>query len=340
MVTETKEKPAGALQLTEWQWETPLGMVTLSVEIVRKYFCQKANDGEIMHFLAVCKYHQLNPWLRDAYLVKYTDDEAAQIVIGKDTHAKRAEEHPQYAGDVGGIIVKLPDGKVELRVGEFFLEPEELVGGWADVVRKDREKPIQARVKLKDWVQTKRDGTPAKFWRLTPAHMIAKVAMAHARHEAFPAKYQGTISEHELNTGPGRAVDITPTITEPLSVDEAARQAAGGNGTVQAPPAAEAPAGPAASAETVATGPAEPDAKEKEQIRAQEQAEAAGKTEPPKATGPKPDRQQIWTGVLGWAKKHGKKQGMALSELAGRQVAGMSELSDEEVLAIAAKLKG
>lgn len=274
----------------EWEWETVLGIVKLSFETVRKYFCPKATEQEAMHFMAVCKYHNLNPWLREAYLIKYEDNEPAQIAIGRDAHAIRAEEHPQYAGAMGGIIVQTADGKIEEREGEFWLDPEKLLGGWALVYRKDREQPITHKIRLQDWIQTKRDGTPVKFWRLQAAHMIAKVAMSQGQHAAFPRKYQGLISEDEI-AGPLPRVEIA--VQEPRSLAEAA--ASPPETPPPTPPITPEPTGPVIGGEIVppdrrAITPAEAEA-----IRKQEVAEVAQPAVPqmPSVQAPM-SRDQLW----------------------------------------------
>ncbi|MFB3816178.1 MAG: hypothetical protein ACE147_00825 [Candidatus Methylomirabilales bacterium] len=128
----------------------------------------------------------------------------------------------------------------------------------------------------------------------------------------------------------GEPIDVTPAqapIAEPLSVAEAAAQAAGGNGTATAAPATETSAAPSAE--------------EQEAIRQQERHEAAAEQAPPPTpAGPKIDRQALWTGVLKWAKANGKKQGEALSTLMGRNVPGLAALTDAECVELMGKLKG
>lgn len=317
-------------KLTEWEWETALGAVKLSVDTVRKYFCAKATEPEVMHFLAVCKYHRLNPWLREAYLIKYQDGEAAQIVIGRDTHARRAEDHPQYAGDEGGIIVRREDGTIEERQGEFYLEPEKLVGGWAKIYRKDRpEKPVIHRVRLQDWDRGR------AFWKSSPSHMIAKVARAQARHEAFPTEFAGIYSEDEAEAG--RQAMTAPTIDMPMSNAEA--KALNGAPPAEMPCQTEQVPVPAP---TVSDAQAEDEAEDERltaelaaEARAREQAEA--QPDPPKVVG-KVDRGMIFNAVLRRAKRESKQAATVLRELTAKS--NMSDLSDEECLALAKKLQG
>lgn len=303
-------------KVAEWEWETARGAVKLSVDTVRRYFCDKATEQEVMHFMAVAKYHRLNPWLREVYLIKYDQTKAAQIVIGRDTHARRAEEHPQYAGDEGGIIVRLENGTVEEREGEFFLEPEQLVGGWAKIYRKDRDKPITHRVRLKDWNKGQ------SYWNSAPAHMIAKVARAQARHEAFPTEFAGIVSEDEAQAA--RGVLTGETYEAPLSVVEAEAQA---TRTPEAPPS------PEAAPEDEAALAAEAAARE----QAEAQAEAPSAPLPTPSVGGKVDRGMIWQAVVARAKREKTSASAVLKALTAKS--NMAELSDAEVLALTKKLE-
>lgn len=68
-----------ALQLAEFKLD---GGQVLSAETVKNYICPDANQQEILYFLELCKAQQLNPFIRDAYLVKY-GQQPAQIIVGR-----------------------------------------------------------------------------------------------------------------------------------------------------------------------------------------------------------------------------------------------------------------
>ncbi len=48
----------------------------------------RVTEKEFKLFLELCKFQKLNPFLRDAYLVKYGDKDA-NIIVGKDFFIKR-----------------------------------------------------------------------------------------------------------------------------------------------------------------------------------------------------------------------------------------------------------
>ena len=119
--------------------------VKLTPEIVRNYLVagdpSTVTFQELAMFINLCKFQGLNPWLREAFIIKY-GNKPATLVVGKDAFTKRAERHPQYDGFKAGIIV-ISNNEIQYREGMFALPSEEVVGGWAEVYRKDRSVPVR-----------------------------------------------------------------------------------------------------------------------------------------------------------------------------------------------------
>ena len=69
-----------ALALAEFTLD---GGQKLTAETIKRYICPDATEQEILYFLELCKAQKLNPFIRDAYLVKY-GSQPAQIIVGKD----------------------------------------------------------------------------------------------------------------------------------------------------------------------------------------------------------------------------------------------------------------
>jgi phage recombination protein Bet len=174
-------------------YESTGGEVKLSPVIVRQYLVSgngKISDQEIVMFLALCKYQKLNPFLREIYLVKYSDSSPATMVTGKETFLKRAARNPKYNGHQVGIS---EDGKK----------------AWGDVWLKGIEKPIHCEVDydeyvgLKDeYVNNQKTGKkiPNRMWTEKPRTMLKKVALVQALREAFPEDLGGLYSQEEINT--------------------------------------------------------------------------------------------------------------------------------------------
>lgn len=168
--------------------------ISLTAEIIRKTLdVGKATDQEIEHFIQICKFQKLNPFIRDAYLIKYDASRPANIVTGKETFTKRAANHPKFRGYQAGVIV-LSDGKIINREGSFYIAGKEtLLGGWAKVQIAGWDIPVTAEVALSEYMGQ-------GLWKSKPATMIRKVALVQAIREAFPDEFAGLYSPEEINT--------------------------------------------------------------------------------------------------------------------------------------------
>jgi phage recombination protein Bet len=182
--------------------------VKLSMNIVRKYLVNSRHpvtDQEIGMFISLCKYQHLNPFIREAYLIKYSPDQPATIVTGKDAFMKRAYRNPNFDGQEAGIILFHEEsGEIEYRIGSMRMPDERLIGGWARVYVKGYEVPIYAAVSCEEYAQNNQQ------WRSKPATMIRKVALVQALREAFPVDLGGMYTSDEMGTDDLDEVAIAP----------------------------------------------------------------------------------------------------------------------------------
>ncbi len=162
--------------------------IKLNANIVRQYLTKgsgNVTDQEILQFISICKYQQLNPFLNEAYLVKFANnrggEDNASIIVSKEAFMKRAEGCEQYRGFRAGLILKR-GSEVVYEEGEFMRDGDVLLGGWAEVYRKDRDFPIKAYCNLKDYDKGR------STWNAIKCTMIRKVALVHALREAFPTQ--------------------------------------------------------------------------------------------------------------------------------------------------------
>lgn len=179
--------------------------VQLSIPMIKKYLVSgngQITDQEAMMFLSLCRFQKLNPFVRDAYCIKYGNSDPATLVIGKDVYTKRAEQNPKYNGMEHGVIVITSDGEVKERQGSFYVKgDEELVGGWAKVYIKGREVPQYDTVTFSEYAGYKKDGSLNSNWSKRPGTMIEKVAIMHALRNAFPNDFQGLYIQEEMGNG-------------------------------------------------------------------------------------------------------------------------------------------
>lgn len=170
--------------------------VQISKSLIRAHLVsgnkEKVTDSEITMFLSLCKFQHLNPFIREAYLIKYGDNPAT-MVVGKDVLLKRAMRSDKFDGLTAGVIVVNTAGQVEEREGSFVIDGEKLVGGWAKVLIKGYSVPSYAAVSMKEY------STGKSNWLTKPATMIRKVAVAQALREAFPEEMSSLYDTSEMD---------------------------------------------------------------------------------------------------------------------------------------------
>lgn len=209
--------------------------VKLSPDIVRAYLVsgdkERVTMQEVGMFINLCKFSGLNPWLKEAYLIKY-GNEPATLVTGKEAFEKRAEDHPAYDGDESGIIVMDEKGVVSYRKGTLKLPGEEIIGGYAEVWRKDHSHSTRIEVSFDEYAGRKKDGSLNSQWAKKPATMIRKVALVQALREAFPrafggmysAEEQGVIEQDIIIPDVNEIQDNVPQIEQTEAVTEAPQE--------------------------------------------------------------------------------------------------------------------
>lgn len=161
----------------------------LTMDEVKKYICPTATDQEAYTFMQLCNARGLNPFTKEAYLIKYGG--SANMVVGKDAFTRKAEDHPSFDGFEAGIIVQSGDN-IERRQGCFKTKDEKILGGWSKVYRSDRTKPYTNEVTMEEYSSGKSN------WMKMPATMIRKVALVQSLREAFPSELGGCYDSSEM----------------------------------------------------------------------------------------------------------------------------------------------
>lgn len=155
--------------------------IELTTDIVRKYLVSGGGvveDNEVIMFMQLCKARRLNPWIKEAYLIKYGTKDPAAIVIGKDAFLRRAQNNPKY---IGHEVEVAPDGKEAS----------------CKVHIEGYKVPISVTVYYDECVGKKSDGTINKQWKRRPKTMLRKCALVAGLKEAFTEDLGGLIMDDD-----------------------------------------------------------------------------------------------------------------------------------------------
>lgn len=185
--------------LVEYTNGSALSMDALSQEgaedVVRKALFPEDKPQptyqELSLFIAMCRSRHLDPFAKEAYLIKYSEKSPATMVVSKDAFMERANRHEAFDGMVAGLIVQRGD-KIEFTEGTFHLPSDVLLGGWARVYRKDRKHPSYQSPLMAEY------NSHQGLWPKIPATMIRKVAVVQALREAFPEDFGGLYDASEM----------------------------------------------------------------------------------------------------------------------------------------------
>lgn len=228
------QKAAQKAELTV-SYEVDGNKITLTPSIVQQYIVGSENGTitlpEFKLFTELCKVRKLNPFLKEAYCIKYGNN-PAQIVVGKDAVLKRAVLNPSFDGIESGVIVQnINTGDIIERAGTFYLrDSERLVGGWAKVYRKDWTHPTYCSVAFDEVAQKKKDGYLNTQWATKGGTMVEKVAKVRALRETFVEDLGGMYEADEMplpvnNEQPYPEPEIIPQpepeiVSQPEPADE------------------------------------------------------------------------------------------------------------------------
>ncbi len=178
-------------------------VIYLDRDTVKNYLCdgKDISDSEFTMFFQLCKTYQVNPFLKEAYIIKYGSSPAT-IVLDYKVLQQVADENPQFKGMKTGILVVDKDGNEKERTGSYLLPNEKLIAGWCEVTRKDRECPTKVYAMFDEFKQfNKSSGDLNTNWKGKPVFMITKVAKAQALREAFPNAFGANVySKEEAET--------------------------------------------------------------------------------------------------------------------------------------------
>ena len=170
--------------------------IEISPDIIRNYIStsKSVTDKEVMDFINICIYKKLNPFIGEAYLIKY-GTEKANIVTSKDVFDIRAFRDPKYDGE---------------EVTDNYERSMNLMDLWVRtrIYHKGCSHPVaDVTVHYPEYVGKKKDGTIKFIWRTKPVTMLTKVSKAQGKREANPENMSKLYLSEEFDQ------EIKPTET-------------------------------------------------------------------------------------------------------------------------------
>lgn len=219
-------------------------IIKLSVAMVKNLIAVKTksgktcSDNDAIKFIAMCQARRLNPFEGDAWLIGYdTKDGGAvfSLITAHQAFLKRAELHPEFDGFKSGIIIER-NGEVMDVEGDFYMNDDKVLGGWAIVFFKNRKQPMHKRLRLKRFKK------PFGIWMEDDAGMICKCAEADALRSSFPTMLGGLYLKEEVDVTAPVARAVSTPIFESKVIQEAPKTPQDDSGGIQTPPEPQTPA--------------------------------------------------------------------------------------------------
>lgn len=161
---------------------------------IRQVFGKGLSDAEWQTFMSIGKATGLNPFLKEIWCIKYSNNDAAQIFISRDGYRKSAQRQADYDYHNADAVYEndtflVKNGEIEHSYG--IKDRGKLVGAYCVIKRKTASKSQFCYVEAKEYMKN------SAIWREKSATMLKKVAEAQCLRLVFQNIYAGTYSEYE-----------------------------------------------------------------------------------------------------------------------------------------------
>ena len=205
MATETQEKSLAKVGQTGMERVLQAFKIEdLEPKTIKDYLCPEATEQELIMFIYTCRQLNLNPFLKQIYLVKYKD-RPAQMVVSFKEFLKRAHGYPNYRGFTCDVVMK----------------GTEIDSAECTIYFTDGRVPFVWRSYFKENAKRKIDGGLMATWASQPTYQIGKCAIKQAHELCFPQLYSD-IADLEIagdNEIPKLQEPDKPTSVNGMKVD-------------------------------------------------------------------------------------------------------------------------
>ena len=186
--------------------------IRLSINIVRRLIAVPTSTGKLptdddcIKFQMMCQAKRLNPFEGDCFMIGYDTKAGPKFsqITAHQVFLKRSEASKEFNGMESGVVVKRGE-EILQEEGDFTLDGDVLLGGWARVHKKGMEHPIFKRIKLSVFNKGQNQ------WLTNPSGMIVKCAEADALRTSFPSLLGSLYLREEI----GESSEVV-RISEPI----------------------------------------------------------------------------------------------------------------------------
>lgn len=168
------------------------------INLIKRTIAKGANDDELRLFVQVCKGANLNPFLRQAFLIPRWDSkegkEIRTIQVSIDGFRSIAESSGAYAGNEDPVF----DGENTITYGKdnkSLVAPEKAMVTVYKIVNGERY-PFTATARWNEYYPGPKLGFQ---WHIRPYLMLGKCAEALALRKAFPKLLSGMYAQEEMD---------------------------------------------------------------------------------------------------------------------------------------------
>jgi len=167
----------------------------LTMSMVKKYLVtgnrELVTTQELIFFMQLCKARKLNPFLREAYLIKYSPSEAAQIITSIQRIRADAMAHPLCQGWQTGLIFWDTEKNEQIETSGIVPRSKEkdryeLLGAFFEAQPKNWTMPYRLEVNLSSYIKKTKSGDITAFWKPDKQpFMIMKVCESQGLRNLF-----------------------------------------------------------------------------------------------------------------------------------------------------------